>query len=246
MSTQHLFAFYFEQLSIMLDADQKALVVDQRELIHRITHVVRVRRGEFFILFDRAQHAQVCLEQTTKNELHCSIHVVEKNKELTPHITVLLPILKKNYLEEAISGLTEVGVNEITLLVTERSNQSVPESEFKRLQKIIIAAAEQSKQFQFPLLLMPQSYEQAIARPADAKIFLDPEGDAAVQTMKQVSVMHDLSSIMVLVGPESDLTEREKQTLREHHFMFMQLTPTILLASKAVVLGSGFLRMVML
>ena len=44
------------------------------------------------------------------------------------------------------------------------------------------------------------------------------------------------------VGPEGDLTQEEKDYLKQQGFVFCRLTPTVLRARQAVALGLGILR----
>jgi 16S rRNA U1498 N3-methylase RsmE len=59
--------------------------------------------------------------------------------------------------------------------------------------------------------------------------------------------MHMLHSthsgnILLLVGPEGDLTLEEKEIVRANKFIFCALTPTIMRAVQATGLAAGFVR----
>ena len=48
--------------------------------------------------------------------------------------------------------------------------------------------------------------------------------------------------IVLIIGPEGDLTSDEQTALAEHHVLNMQLTPTVLRSFQAVTVALGALR----
>ena len=105
------------------------------------------------------------------------------------------------------------------------------------------AAAEQSKNFAFPKLLGPIALDAAIKTiHRDAiRIFFDPEGCNLTNIITSINT--SLSTRIVLViGPEGDLTADEKAYLNCNGFVFCRLTPTIMRAQQAVTVALGALR----
>ena len=109
----------------------------------------------------------------------------------------MLPLLKREALERALYSCVEMGANEIRLVVTKKTTREWGgEKEFARLQRIIISAAEQSKNFSIPLLYQPERFETVIDNSnSDVCLFADPEGVPIGQVLKNT-----ISSITILVG----------------------------------------------
>ena len=246
MDSKHQFALYVPTLAADLKgADVGASVVlHDGHLVRRISSVLRLQPGDTITLFDQSVHMICVLLSVNKKNLKVTLQVKKNNAQLMPSITLLLPLLKKDALEAAIYSAVELGVNEIRLVQTEKAQRSWGGAkEFKRLQRIMIAAAEQSKHFSFPELQVPEKLIPLLedTKKISAKIFFDPTGAPmldVVQSLKEKKIEH----MLLMVGPEGDLSAEEKASLKNSAFTFCALTPTILRARQAVAVGLGALR----
>lgn len=245
-STSHEFAIFTESLEPFksnLDSG-RVIDLDDPELYHRITRVLRLEMDESFILFDRTRHAHLQISQINKRSIQCSVIAVFFNPTYAPEINVLLSVLKKDALEQAIYGLTELGATTIQLVHTEKVHRTWGgPSEMERLQRIIVAAAEQSKNFALPTLYEPISLEDAIARYSTSgmKIFCDMQGEQIVPLLAR-SYVENPHAYALFIGPEGDLSFDEKARLRAADYYFCRLTPTVLRSVQAVSLAVGLIR----
>lgn len=245
----HEFAFFYpETTHIAAHTKIGALcTLDDRVLCHRVMHVLRLSQGATFILFDAHKHLTCTLQLVHERSLQCIVNSYGCNTCYAPHITFLLPLLKKEAFEESLYALTELGVNTIQLVTTKKSQHSWGDKkELERAERIIQAAAEQSKNFSLPKVNVPVSLEEVVgALPADAtKIFFDPEGCCISNVVSSVQTSMN-TRLVLCVGPEGDLTAEEKMYLDEHSFIFCHLTPTILRAQQAAAISVGVFRSLM-
>lgn len=67
---------------------------------------------------------------------------------------------------------------------------------------------------------------------------MDPSG----QSMLGLFDSQTTEAYVVMVGPEADLTQQEKDSVQHAGFSFYRLTPTILKAVDAVSLVAGIIR----
>ncbi len=244
---KHIFAFYVEQLSLLVAAKTGGDVVmlEDKRVCHRIIQVLRLQPGDVCILFDSTIHVRFLIQElASKKNISGIMEEKKYNTILQPHITVLLPLLKRDDLDTALYSLVEMGVNTIQLMITKKVQRKWgKEKEYDRLQRVMIAAAEQSKNFALPLLHSPQSFEQfLITIPSSIiKIYFDPTGEPLLSLIDKIKKCSS-TSIMLMVGPEGDLTEQEKEQLRQTTFLFCALTPTVLRSSQAIALGAGIIR----
>lgn len=237
---KHEFSFYLESLNQQLQKNNKLLVVTDKDLVHRIMFVVRLELGDECIFFDHQINAKVAIVAMTKHKsVECKILQLEKNTNIKPEITILLPLLKRDSFEAALYALTETGVNTIQLVITQKSQQKWTAKDHERALGIIHAAAEQSKQFCAVKLLEPVELEKVLNLNASVKIFFDPSGFA----LSAITDSFNISQSFVLaLGPEGDLTTQEKESLKKAGFVFTALTPTILRACQAAALAVGIIR----
>lgn len=245
--SKHTFAFYIEnikQKTLQTTVGQEIFIED-KDLCHRIQHVVKLEKSEHFSIFDRQYNALLQLKKiVSKKSILSTLIKKEKNNIITPHITFLLPLLKKEHFEQSLYSLVELGAQIIQPIVTQKSQKAFKfQKAYNRFTKIMIAAAEQSKHFAFPTLEDPIEIGQYKSTPQkkSTSIFFDPEGINAndlIKNLKDQSYEH----ITLMIGPEGDLTIEEKETIKQQGFIFCKLTPTVLRACQAVPVGLGLLR----
>ncbi len=246
--TQHEFAFYYPNLASFIKpfAVDAEFSIQDKDLYHRIVHVLRLQVGEVITLFDQAVHA-LCVIQALqgKQKIVLRLQGVFQNQVYKLPILFILPLLKRDDCQKAIYSLVECGATEIQLVYTKKSQQSWGQKkELPRLERIMIAAAEQSKNFAFPNLRIPLSLDNFLVKFAsrkDIKIFFDSAGMPLAQVVQSISSKH-AKGLMLMIGPEGDLVPEEKDSIKQADFIFCALTPTVLRAAQAAAIGTGIFR----
>lgn len=238
---KHLFSFYITDLTSLIKNEQKEMIIKDSVLIHRMKDIIRMKERSECYFFDQQVHVFAHITLINKKEIHCFISKKALNDYLKPHITLLLPLLKRNALEEAVYNATEAGASLIQLITTKKSEQNLPSNELARLQKIIIAAAEQSKNFHFPTLMSPISYEKIAPSSQGTKIWFDKNG---VPFFNVISSLKEKKPdlLTIIIGPEGDFTAQEQATIVQAGFESYALTPTTLRSISAVTLAVGSIR----
>lgn len=244
----HEFSFYSDQASLIfaLSEKQELITITDEQLWHRLKHVVRAQPNTQLILFDTKEVVRVTLSALgTKNRISCTFHHSIKKTVLMPHITIMLPLLKKEALTDAFYTATELGANHIQLITTEKSQHawSGPRDK-ERYEKVMIAAAEQSKQFMLPTVSDPLPLQDILKRCASTQalhIHCDPNGAPLLNVIQKIK---DLSSthISISIGPEGDLTSSERELLYQHNVIACALTPTVVRSTQALVIALGVVR----
>lgn len=246
---KHEFSFFVANLTALLHSvllgDQ--VIFDDKELVHRIIRVVRLQKDDTLILFDRTHHARIILTVEKDAQIGGILQSKAINKQIKPAISFFLPLLKREALEAAVYSLVELGATEIHLVVTNKSQQKMSDKEQVRLQRIIYAAAEQSKNYAFPVLHEPQPLALVLENKNYnhvEKFFFASNGQPILSMLHELK-LQAVPSLVLMVGPEGDLFASEKALLKEHHFKFCILTPTILRAQQAVAVSLGLFRVLL-
>lgn len=241
----HEFALYIPNLSqLIAHIKNNVLVLVDKNLVQRMINILRFTVEDTCILFDTKQHCKVSIVKIQKKK-SVTVHILmqQQNKPLRPEVTFLLPVLKRDALEQSVYALAELGVNRIQLVHTHKIRRKWgEEKEMQRLQKMIVAACELAKQFAIPMLKEPIAFEQAVEQNKNAyKLFADPDGTDAFEVITQIK-QESPEQIVLLVGPEADLNQQEKELLQQEKFTFCALTPTVLRAVHAVTVFTGMIR----
>jgi 16S rRNA (uracil1498-N3)-methyltransferase len=248
LKDKHHFAFYTNIASYLARKDQCPDIYEivDLELIHRIVTVVRLEKGDILTLFDTWHSVVVSiLAISTKKMIRVEIIEVEATRPLMPSVQWGLPLLKREAFEEALYSLSELGVTSIQPLITQKTTKTwTLDKDLIRGQKILIAAAEQSKQFVLPTLLPVLTVESWLLKVAHSNqfnLFFDAQGDP-IESIIEKLTEHKAGALVALSGPEGDFTLCEKELIKKSGFNFCKLTPTIVRAQQAVAIGLGILR----
>ena len=251
----HLFSLFTPNLSLNSWSIEQAIIVTDVDVIHRLISVLRFVSGDQVVFFNQQCVVHVLIQEVSKKNIKIFVQDIQKHYPLLPQVTFLLPLLKKEALEQAVYSLCELGVNKIQLVVTQKSRQNLlHEKEFVRLQNIVIAAAEQSKNYNFSQLLMPQKLSEVVSKISNVipgcereskpfNIVFDPAGASFFDLREKFFQSSSTLYFSLLVGPEGGLTEEELALVKKSEFVSCALTSTILTAVQAVALGAGLFRL---
>lgn len=140
------------------------------------------------------------------------------------HIAVA-PTKNIERLEWFLEKATEIGIDEISLLITQRSERK--EARVDRLNKIITAAIKQSLKAYHPVLNEPLTLNQLLDKPFDGQKFIAHCEPGEKHELKDV--LHLQNRCLILIGPEGDFSPAEIDRALQNGF-------------KAITLGTSRLR----
>ncbi|MBN1549351.1 RsmE family RNA methyltransferase [Candidatus Babeliales bacterium] len=233
----HEFAFYTQG-----PLPKEETVLDDPILVRRIITVVRLHPDEHFILFNASHSVRCRIIKLVKRTLTIAPEKLREHIVYTPKVTAVVPLLKREALEQTIYSLVELGVNDIQLIITAKSQQELRLSTRQRLERIMIAAAEQSKHFALPHFSEVAMLEELLQLNNVAKrILFDPDGRMLWDVMSDIRAVH-VQHVVCMIGPEGALTTEERQRSVDAGYVLCALTPTVLRSSQACSLGIGVVR----
>ena len=246
-SSPHLFCVYaHDLLGTELHKPSSLITLRSPELTHRLITVLRLEVGEQVQLFSHNQILIVELEKSPrpKDTIVGRVLTAQRNTPAHTNVYACIGLLKKESFEEAVHHAAVTGATHIVPLVTTKSRKGwLNEREAERLTPILIAACEQSKNYQIPLLLAPQTIEKHVlllkSKPSLA-IGFESTGKpftALLATMQKTKT----ESIHYFIGPEGGFTPPEIALLEETHTDFYTLIPTILRSQEAVCVAGGLI-----
>jgi len=222
----HVFSLYVDKKEFK---NNQLCELTDTDLVHRITHVLRLEVGEELILFTGTYRALITLEQ---------IHV------LTPYISWFLPVLEREDFENALTMLTVYGAYTIIPFISQKSRRNWgSDKDFERAKKIMVAAAEQSKQYVLPLIEPVLSFEHMTKKMTEyTTVLFEFDGQSPRELLLGDNVQKKPKTIAGLVGPEGGFSAEEEALLRAHATHVCTLVPMTLKACDAVSLGMGLMR----
>ncbi|HEV2600975.1 MAG TPA: RsmE family RNA methyltransferase [Candidatus Babeliales bacterium] len=245
IDSAHQFACYHASLSSILSRKiiGQTIQLEDPTLAHRIYTILRMEAGDAITLFDCTHHIVLELhKQPNKKSIAGIVRQQERNVPLSPEILILLPVLKRDALQDALYTCVELGATTIQLVLTTKTHAIRYDATMaQRLQAIAVSAAEQSKQFIIPTILSPIPLSQAIEQlPAHTNtLCFHPNGQSITSIFTN---LNRSNPITITFGPEGDFTETETVMLQNSSFQFYRLTPTVLRSQQALTVALGIVR----
>ncbi|MGB5446290.1 MAG: 16S rRNA (uracil(1498)-N(3))-methyltransferase [Psychromonas sp.] len=214
-------------------ADEIALSKDAIQHIN----VLRLKVGAQIILFN-GLGGEVTATLTEVQKRNCSVLINsfnETNNESPLHLHLGQVISRGDRMEFVIQKAVELGVNEITPLISERCGVKLdPERMAKKLQqwqKIAISACEQSGRNIIPII--HETVDLAVwcsAVDQATKLTLHPRAKYSINTLPE-----NINRIRLLIGPEGGLSDPEITLTESLNFTETLLGPRILRTETAAL-----------
>lgn len=210
--------------------------ITDRELIHQIKDVLRLKVGMSVIFLNRDGkefHGELTL--VSKDGIKASEISIKKSSNF-PKLNVKLyfSMIKKDKAEWVLQKCTELGVSEFHPVISERTEKS--KINFDRVEKIIREAAEQSERSDLPILFEPIELEQALEECETEKIVLHMEGQKI-----DVSQLKEQESLAIFIGPEGGWGNKDLELFKKHDVKIVSLGENVLRAETASIAVSSLI-----
>jgi len=206
--------------------------------------VLRIRLGEEIELFDGAGRVKVA--QVTSLASKCVEFSVLSESQVTavaPRIHLYQAIPKGKNMDLIIQKAVELGVEEITPLVTQNTVavSDAPEKKVEKWQRVALEAAKQCKQAWMPKVNLPLPMNK-LGTPTEELALVASLRENA-QSMRAVVEAHqEVSSVSLLVGPEGDFTDDELSQAEQLGFLPITMGDLVLRVETATLYGISALR----
>jgi len=232
---------------IQSESIQNNRIVLTGDLAHHLRAVLRCEAGETVELVDEKQaRYRTELTQVTKQKIVANILRKEENPAPSgPSIFLAQAVLKGDKMDWAIQKATEMGVNTILPVVTDRTIAR-PRAEreahqIARWRKIAKEASQQCGRSDIPMIKTVVSLDVLLKNPPDVSLKLIPWEQERKPSLKAVLAEgalrgpsgHLNDSMIVLIGPEGGLSPSEIERARQTGWTSVSLGPRILRAETA-------------
>jgi 16S rRNA (uracil1498-N3)-methyltransferase len=211
---------------------------------HHLFTVLRCQEGETIEVFNgkgeawRAKMIQLVKKQGQIELLEPMTAVVESPLKL--HL--VQAVSKGDRMDLVMQKATELGVTEITPILTERGNVKLDKDRWDKKiahwEQIIIHACEQSGRTTVPQLNPVIEFKHWLTQDrAGLCLVLSPHGG------QSLSALETPEQVTLLIGPEGGLTEQEIQfAVDRFHFTAIQLGPRVLRTETAAITALSILQ----
>ena len=210
---------------------------------HYLKRVLRLQAGDRFLALDGQGHlwlaslatdtAQATL--TPLSDPTTTAAVVSK-----PYIT-LAACLPKQGFDEVVRQVTELGVDQIVPLLSDRTLPRPSAHKLQRWRRIATEAGEQSERLTVPTILEPTAWSTWLTQPSQAHRYLCVARRSS-QSLLSACLSCQPRSVVIAVGPEGGWTEPEVTAAIAIGYQPVTLGPQILRAVTAPIVALAILQ----
>lgn len=196
-------------------SEEKIITLDKEESAH-IVRVLRMQEGEL-VMVTNGKGTMLTCKLIESNPKRCSLEVINKEQDYGKrpfyiHLAIA-PTKNIGRMEWLIEKAVEIGVDEISFLLTEHSERKVVNLE--RLDKIIISAMKQSLKSYRTKLNDMQKLSSFITNIKEENKYL-----CCCSIDEKIFIKNNYkkdSSSIILIGPEGDFSEKEINMAKENN-----------------------------
>lgn len=196
--------------------------------------VLRLRTGDTVHLIDgrgglyKAQIAEA-------NKKHVQLTVIEHQQEYgkrNHHLHIAIaPTKNIDRLEWFLEKATEIGIDEITPIICDRSERKIIKDE--RLEKVITSAVKQSLTAYHPILNSSISFSDFMKQKCNSQKFIAHCMEGEKPYIREITDKYQ--SYLILIGPEGDFTPLELSAALQNEYKPVTLGNTRLRTETAAL-----------
>jgi 16S rRNA (uracil1498-N3)-methyltransferase len=226
----------------------KVIILDQ-EQAHHIYQVLRFKAGEKLTICDDKGNEYSCLiEDISKNKVILSIkekHFAREAKQI--NIAVACAIPKNSKFDHIIDKLTQLGVNKIIPLKTERVvvklDKNKEASRKIRWQKIALAASQQCQRGDLVIVEPVKDLQAALQSASNYDLKIIPTLEGERKKLSEIFIQPYPKNILVFIGPEGDFTTEEVNLAKKAGCIPVSLGDSVLRVETAAVAVASFIML---
>jgi len=211
---------------------------------NHVANVLRAKVGQPVVLFngDGNEYSGEFIDVSKRKVL------VQIDAKLSMNLESPLPIhlgqgvSRGDRMDLVLQKSVELGVTEITPLITERCGVKLDEQRWQKKhaqwQKIIIAACEQCGRNVLPTLHMPTDFQNWINQSTQAlRLTLHPRAD---KSFRHINIGNH--GVRLLIGPEGGFSDQELYQTEQGGYQTVQLGPRTLRTETAAITAISALQ----
>jgi 16S rRNA (uracil1498-N3)-methyltransferase len=238
----HMHRFYIGHIE-----GETALLTDAGQL-HHLKDVLRLKTGDSVNVSDGIGNEFTgVITGITKTQAAIKVSKVAVNSGNPVKLTVACAIPKGSRMDEIIDHLTQLGVERIIPMMTERVVVKLDKekSEFRstRWQKIAQSAAQQSRQSVITTVTPVTDFNDVVTKSTDDDLKLIPHLSGERKLLRDTLAAGKPKSIIVLIGPEGDFTPEEVEIALGNGFTAVSLGDTVLRVATAAIAVASYIRL---
>ncbi len=226
----------------------QSVTISDAEQLHYLRDVLRLKANDEVVLFDNTGSEYTCsITQLDPRQAVLQVKTIKRNEGKGISMTVACAIPKKGKFDEIIDNLTQLGVDNIVPLETERVvvrlEPLMKETRLERWRRIARNAAQQSLRSTIPTIEPIDNLGSLITRSTGFDLKLLPTLLGETKHIKDVLAESMPAKVIILIGPEGDFTSGEVELARNAGFIPVSLGDSVLRVSTAAIATVSYVKL---
>ena len=238
--------FFVEKIS----PKDKLIILSDYAQLHHLRDVLRIRLFEQVAVFDGSGNEYIAAVAEIGPEA-VKLEIKERRQAREPgvKITVACAIPKKVKMDDIVDKLTQLGVQRLIPLQTERVVVRLDKQKklqrLSRWQKIALSASKQSQRSSLSEIDPITEFKDAVLAGSGFDLKLIPTLEGRRRSLKQVfsGFSGKIEKVMLLIGPEGDFTPGEIALAKEAGFLPVSLGHQVLRVDTAAIASVSFIKL---
>ena len=212
-----------------------------REQSHYVKDVMRLKTGDSFSVFNDQGEWNAIIENYEKDGARIKILKKVRNKKSEKNVWLAFSPIKQNPLNFMIQKTTELGIQKFIPVICERS--VVNDINIERIKKIIIESSEQSNRLSVPEITKKESLKNFLKLFPKNGCIIFCDINCNKSNFKNILSKKIKGPVCILVGPEGDFSENERQLIIElNQTSPLSLASNILRAETAAIAATTIIN----
>jgi len=201
---------------------------------HYTKDVMRLKIGDSLSIFNSQGEWNAIIESYEKEGTRIKILKKARDKDNEKNIWLAFSLIKQNPLNFLIQKGTELGVQKFVPILSERT--IVKKINIERIKKIIVESSEQSNRISVPEIKNLEPLKKFLSQFPKNGYLIFCDINCNKNNLKNILSKKIEGPICVLIGPEGDFSETERQSIIElNQTHSMSLANNILRAETAAI-----------
>ncbi|MFA5005735.1 MAG: RsmE family RNA methyltransferase [Candidatus Omnitrophota bacterium] len=237
--------FYSPQKQISVDT----IIIEEPEQVHHIKDVLCLKQAEEVGVFDESSNTYKCVVADLLKD-KVILKIVARGlggNNAGTKISVACAIPKNSRMDDIVNKLTQLGVERIIPLITERVvvklDSRKMELRNKRWEKIALSASCQSQRNSLVILEPICDFSAVISSSKGYDLKIIPTLCAERKPLKDILLGLRPKNALILIGPEGDFSDSEIALAVKAGFLPVSLGGPVLRVETAAVAAAGFLQL---
>lgn len=222
------------------------LSISDPDQVHHIRDVLRMKTGERLAIFNGTGMEYMAeIANIGSNSVQVKVVAVNRIEDVKGKLAIACALPKLGRMDEVVDVLTQIGVDIIIPMVTERTivrlDEAGKEARLVRWRKIATAAAMQSHRINIPEVMPVSSFNDVIKRSSQYELRLIATLCAGTVPIHDTINMAREGHILALIGPEGDFTSHEVKIALDAGFIPVSLGRNVLRVATAAMATAAYI-----